>query len=148
MDGHSPGRRLGYALLALAAMQGWSSVASAQSACGDALWSVARPNGTDASSWGATDSLGNPSAVTVSLWFTPAGGSSIGLTQLQGAQVKTVAEGGTLIDLSQFFCSGQTGEIGAKATSAAGVGSAVVLRAVTFRQQPKPPGDPVLLSVP
>jgi hypothetical protein len=133
-------------LVAAAAVALSAGVAVAQTnECGDVLYRVARPDGVDAASWGATDNLGAPSPVTVNVWWTPTAGSSINIATLPGQAVLPVAQGGTALDLTPLLCSGASGELGAKATSAAGVGSAVVLKPVTFRQRATAPPAPVLL---
>lgn len=133
------------ALILICALFALPSGALASGACGDTDFKVARDNGTDPVSWGATDNSGNPSAVTVNVWWTPTSGSSINIATYPGSTIKTIAEGGTPIDLTGLNCSGASGTLNAKAVSAAGTESSVATKAYTFRVLAKPPSAPVLL---
>lgn len=148
MDRPASRRRFRFGLAALAAASLWQPVASAQSPCGDTAMFVARPDNVDATSWGATDSAGAPSPVTVDVWWTPQAGSSINIATYPGTAIKPVSQGGSEINLTALHCSGATGQVQAKARSAAGLESVVVSRPRTFRRPATVPAAPVLLDAP
>jgi hypothetical protein len=148
--------RWGYALNFVSSLFSWlgaflvallvSGVASAQTSCGEPIYAVARPNGSPAASWGATDNAGAPSNVTVDVFWNPQGGTPINIATMPGSAVKTVAEGGTPLTLTTLLCSGLTGTFTAKAKAANGMEAAAVPLPVTFRVPAKPPGAPSVLS--
>lgn len=137
------------AVIGLAIMFGimaFCSPARAAGLCGDTDWKVAKPDATASSFW-ATNSDGTQALVTVNVWWTPSGGTPINIASYPEAQIRTVTQGGTALDLTALNCSGAAGTLNAKAVAAApnGKESTVASAAYTFRRPSTTPAPPVLI---